>query len=80
MKKVYIKPITHEVVLNIQEKLMWGELANPSNDINHPGAKPFNFFKDEMTPVEEESFWEEDEDTESATTVAKRFNVWNDDL
>ena len=78
MKKVYIKPITHEVVLNIQEKLMWGELANPSNDITHPGAKQFNWFEDEKVV----KTWEEDDDEveETVASTNKPYNVWEDDL
>ncbi len=66
MKKVYMKPATEIVVLNISEQITFGEDANPSNTYTHNDAKenPFDEVEeeedgtDEIRYVEFKSIWE----------------------
>ena len=66
MKKVYKRPITEIVVLNLGEPVAWGEGANASNTGTHTEAKEQSFEEDDATdPIKNIQFkdiWEEDEE------------------
>ena len=59
MKLVYIKPTTENVVVKCNEKLMWGELADQSNNYHHNDAKGVNFEgDDEDEPAQGTNLWD----------------------
>lgn len=66
MKKVYLKPTSEIVVLNLGEPVAWGELANPSNTGTHTEAKESSFEEEEKSnPIKDIQFkdiWADDED------------------
>lgn len=61
MKKNYYQPVTEVVVLNLGERLNWGEEQNPSNPYHTGDAKENIIIFEEI--VEEEdttSIWNSD--------------------
>lgn len=66
MKKVYQKPTTDIVVLNLGEQIAWGELENGSNTYGHTTGK------------EGETSWDYiDEEDELDSKFS--WSVWGDD-
>jgi len=55
MKKLYVKPSTEKVVLNVGEQLAYGDLADPSN--------PYNYNEGKQNVIIFEEFMEEEPDT-----------------
>ena len=51
MKKIYMKPATEIIVLNLGEPVAWGDLADASNSGNHNDGKeadtPWDYVDDE---------------------------------
>lgn len=69
MKKVYLKPTTDIVVLNLGEPVAWGELADASNNGNHNDGKenetPWDYIEeDNLDSKFNWSVWDDDEDEE----------------
>lgn len=67
MKKVYFKPTSEIVVLNLGEPVAWGELANASNTGDYTEAKEGSFEEedtalDRIKSIEFPDLWEEDEE------------------
>ena len=63
MKKAYYQPTTERVVLNLSERITWGEFGNGSNTGTHTGGK-------ENIIIFEEIVEEEEPDTT---------DIWNSD-
>ena len=60
MKKMYIQPLTENVVLNISERITYGELTDPSNDgIYTEGKQNIIIFDDFVEEEEPDTtdFW-----------------------
>ena len=68
MKKVYMKPATEVVVLNISEQITFGEDANKSNPFTHNDAKENPF--DEV---------EEDEDGTDGIRYTEFKSIWENE-
>ena len=70
MKKVYQRPTTDIVVLNLGERIAWGELANPSNPYDHnegkDGETSWDYVdeEDELDSKFSWSVWGDDEEEE----------------
>lgn len=70
MKKVYMKPATDIVVLNLGEQIAWGEGANASNTGTYTEGK-------EQDLVEDDDFFSEREYVSYKKVSIK--NLWDDD-
>lgn len=68
MKKIYKRPTTDYVVLNLGEAIAWGDLANPSN-YGH-----YNEGKDTDT------VWEETDEETEAVIPTLRNSAWDEDM
>ena len=68
MKKVYMKPATEIVVLNISEQITFGEDANKSD--------PFNYNDAKENPYDEV---EEDEDGTDGIRYVEFKSIWENE-
>ncbi len=62
MKKLYVKPSTEKVVLNVGEQLAYGDLADPSNPYNYNEGKENVIIFEEFIEEEPDNsdFWSND--------------------
>ena len=68
MKKIYKRPTTDLVVLNLGEAIAWGGLANPSNTGTHNDGK------------ETDTVWEETDDETEGGIPTLRNSAWDEDM
>lgn len=70
MKKVYQKPTTDIVVLNLGEQIAWGDMGNGSNTFDHntgkEGETSWDYIdeEDELDSKFSWSVWGDDEEEE----------------
>lgn len=68
MKKIYKRPTTDFVVLNLGEPIAWGELARPSNKNDFTEGKG------------NDTVWEETDDETEAVIPTLRNSAWDEDM
>ena len=68
MKKIYKRPTTDFVVLNLGEPIAWGEDANQSNDGKYTEGK------------DTDTVWEETDEETEAVIPTLRNSAWDEDM